>query len=225
MNPEHTTSMRSYSLSQAELAVLTRQLLGDDLSLDTAAQLDLGVDAAALGTAEESLRERGWLAQGDSAVADELLAVLATTIVPDQVAIVRTSLPDSELPTTNFSWTAERIVSNHVDAQGRHVFAVLDGLDAVDRIIATSQVPDNIAGAPNGATAALETLVAGMQALTILMVVEQPARPDPVVRNLSWLLANNALWLVDGEQAGRQQARSVDRAALRLAVGTAIGSP
>jgi len=218
--------MPTYSLTQAELAVLTRHLLGEDLRLDQAAHADLGVDDAQLRAAEAELRQRAWLlpaSDGGIAVADELAAVLAATIFPDQVAVLRTTLPHGEQPATNVSWSAELIVRNTPDEHGRHVFAVLDdAAAAVDEILAASKVPQDVAGPTNGATAALETLVAKMQALSMLMVVEQPAQPKPEVRNLSWLLAGGDLWLVDAEQAAGRHARRVDRSALRQAIAAVL---
>lgn len=218
----NATTMKTYTFTQPEHVVLTHYMAPSALPLDEAARTALGAESWQLAEAEEHLRERRLLVRApgeDVAVVGELAALLATSMAPDRLVVLRTVLPDAAQPPMYFSFAAERIARNFVDQQGHHVFSSLRDLEeALNAIIVASGAPHEDWTGTNGSTRPLETLVTGMEALAVLTVVDSPTHRKPIVRNLSWLVADGAVWLVDTTDAASHRARLVDRTALRQAV-------
>jgi hypothetical protein len=216
--------METYRFTPAELAVLAQYLSGGELALDQTAQSDLGIDAEQLSLAEETLQERGLLVQAplerEVGVASDIGTVLMTTLAPDTLCVVRTQRRAGADPLAYWSFTSECIARNYVDAEGQHVFTELASLDeALDEMLAGGGVSPTQALLPTGAAEPLAALLPDSEALTMLMVVANPAQPEPEVQNLSWLVARNSVWLVDTSmQSDTVTARSMDLVGLRQAL-------
>jgi hypothetical protein len=205
--------METYLFTPAELAVLTQYLSAGQLVLDQVAQSDLGIDAEQLSLAEENLQERGLLVQAPQeqaiGVAGDIGTLLMTTLAPDILCVVRTQRREGAEPVMYWSFTPECIARNYINAEGQHVFTELASLDeAVDAMLPAGEAQPSQAPHPGGGAEPLEALVPDSEALTMFMVVVNPAQPQPQVQNLSWLVARNGLWLVD---ASVQQATARGR--------------
>lgn len=220
--------MQTYTFTSAELALLTHSIAREALPLDNAALADLAIDQQQLTNAQQRLRDRGLLVDGPAeglTVIEPVAAVLSTTLFPEYVAVLRTSLRDQAQRQTIFSFARDRIVRNVADAQGQHVFSAFDSLqEALDEIISASGVSASLTRRTTVVMQPLETLTGSMDALAMLMIVRQPAQPEPDVRNLAWLLARGALWLVDAEQGRTQSARPIDRHLLARRLAHALRS-
>ena len=218
----------TYTLTATELAALTHRLVGDALPFDHAAQADLGASVEQLRVAEERLLARGLLVraslQEEVGVDTEIGFVLASTLAPDVVCVLRIMHRDGEAQTRYFSFTAESIACNYVDSQEQHVFAELAHLDEVvaEMLLATGVEPGP-ALAQDGTAQMLESLMQDAQTVALLMVVVDPARPEADVQTLSWLVARGGLWLtVPSSESGTPQARPIDPAGLRQVLTTIL---
>lgn len=224
------TTMVTYTFTPAQQALLAHYMAPDVLPLDEAAQTTLGLNAQELEEVEEDLRERHWLVRPvgeDVAVAGELAALLATTMFPDQVAILRTILPDRAQPPVYFSFAGEDTAYNFVDENGQYVFSAFDSLDqALDALIAKSGIPAHLPPSANGRPYPLAMLMADCQTLAMLMIVDEPTQPHSTARTLSWLLARGALWLVDPSAPEESPAAlSANHDMLREAITSTLTPP
>jgi len=193
--------MRTYTFTPAQHAVLTHYFVPDVLPLDDVAQTTLGVAVQELEDAEEDLREQGLLVRPpgeDIAVTGELAPLLETIMFPEQLAILRAMLQDRMQPQMYFSFVGKDAACNFVDEQGRHVLSAFDSIEqAIDEILVTSGAHSYQSTNATNQAQPLETLITDCKILTMLMIIDDPAQPNAKACILSWLLARDALWLVD----------------------------
>lgn len=221
-----STTMVTYTFTPAQHAVLAHYMAPDVLQLDMPAQTTLGIDARAIKEAEEDLRESSLLVRPpgeDIAVSGELAALLATTMFPEQLVVLRTVLQEHAQPPVYFSFAGVDAVCNLVDEQGQHVFTTLDGVDEVlDTIVATTGVAHDYPVGANGHSQSLEALMPDCESLTMLLVADDPAQPTSQALVLSWLRARGTLWLVNPSAGESPVAQRVEHAVLRQVVVDAL---
>ncbi|HEX8597824.1 MAG TPA: hypothetical protein VF952_04835 [Chloroflexia bacterium] len=216
-----TENAATYRFTTAELVLLTQYLTGSIGHLGPGRQADPGADAEALRLAEQNLLGSGLLvrAEGDGEidVTSRLATLLSAALSPQVLCVLRNTGPDVAGEEVYFSFSSACIVRNHVDTQGQHVFSELANLDeALNGILVAGGVRPGQTMSSAGEVQSLDRLLDDRQARVTLLVVADPAQPQPQVQALSWLIARGGVWLVqESADSGAPSARSVDVAELR----------
>ncbi|HKY84025.1 MAG TPA: hypothetical protein VJ160_04275 [Anaerolineales bacterium] len=234
--------MNAYTLSPSELAVLVNHMTGGRLLEKAPSLAELRLDEQAWAKVEASLLDRGLLLslpfEEASGVTSQLAYALSAALSPERVCVVRKVYEGHADPSVIFSFTPECITRNHVDAQGRHVFAELaDREEAISAILSTAgESPTREAvtkrgtakkGAATPRPRPVADLLKEARRLVLLLIVADPAEAAADATSLAWLETGEGLWLVDEESDGEApQASPIAPAKLRQLVGSRLeGSP
>lgn len=221
-------SVRTYSLTSAELVVLMDHMTGGRLLDETAVLSDLEVNEQTLGEVEENLLDQGLLIslpfEEASGVTSQLATVLGAALTPERVCIVRTIHQDHTDPLVIFSFTAESITRNTVASPGEHVFTELaDQEEALTAILSAGGAPAAQDELVTSEPRPVEELLKDAHRLVILMVVEDPAEAGAAAHSLAWVETGEGLWLVEGAADGETPlAQPVEVAGLRQRIGAVL---
>ncbi len=215
--------MNDLVLTAAELATVFHALVGPALALDVSGMRDLKVTAVQLEEARQSLLERGVLvcapleSEDAAGIAGDIAVLLETTLTPDEVWVLRYEGRNSPSRQFFFSFAGDSMVRNHVETSGLFIFAELPTKeDLVANILqdggVTAVLP--MASQP-GQVAPLAELLRGATGVSVLLRVIGPADPAPATSAISWLIAEQRIWLVTGEGVD-ETAQCIDVEQLRV---------
>jgi len=193
--------MRTFEFSTPELAVLVQHMTGGVLQLDAAAVADLDSSEDGLASAEEQLRDRGLLVSApleeEAAVSSQLAPVLRCALDPDVLGIMRVERRTATGTTPDvsyYSFTDECMVHNRVDARGNHVFTEFGSIDEVLSALTATAAH---AGSSGASAEPLESLLPVSDSVNLLLMVAGTGGPDAATQATSWVIARDAVWLVD----------------------------
>ncbi|HEY1014765.1 MAG TPA: hypothetical protein VGE07_18785 [Herpetosiphonaceae bacterium] len=220
--------METYTLTPAELAILTKYVMGEARAVGAPPEASLFGDAQ-LREAQGQLSERGLLRPSERGpeliVAEPLALALATTLSPSRRCMLRVTKRDSAAETSFLSFGSESIALNLENADGLHEYALLGDLDAALAFVTSTSGVESLAEHPPALPLqSLAVLLGDAHALSLLTVVAEPLSPSAPAQSVSWIDSRGAVWLVDPSvEANVPSARPVALGQLRAILAALLG--